>query len=384
MRVRRQSYGNKIVSSLIGAVLGVIMFLGSFVVLYINEGRENLGRIAGQATEVTQSSQAQAKELICLKGKLDAENYAKDTYLADSNYLYISRIVEMYAYVETEHREERDNLGGSTTIRETYTYELKWTSNPSKSTTYKGDSNERPTISNETQYNAWIDNKPHTGTQKATNMYIGDYSVNNSVQLTGMTNLNIQDNNTDLTTLENSVVYGNYIYKSNEGEIVPSSPKLGDVRINYKALKADDSGIIFGAFSDENTISAFITPKNKTLLRYFSGVDTKDEAVAIMEKEHKTMTWILRVVGFLLMFLGLVAMTGPLTKFLSVIPVFSRISGFIFGVIAFFIALILTTITVLLSMILHNFWLAIAFVALIIVITILVILKKRKTAQARR
>ena len=53
MNVKRQSFGNKILSSFVTAIIGVILFFGSFVVLYINEGRENIGKIAESAVEIT-------------------------------------------------------------------------------------------------------------------------------------------------------------------------------------------------------------------------------------------------------------------------------------------------------------------------------------------
>lgn len=383
MRVRRQSYGNKLASSLVGAVLGIIMFLASFVALYLNEGRENLGKIAAGAKEVTSHSQAKTEELICFKGTLDADIYAKDTYLIEDDYLYIERIVEMYGYEETKHTDKKDNLGGSSTITESYTYQLKWTSSPLKSTNFKGDNSERPTISNETQYNSRITDMPQSITEKATSMHIGDYSVNEDVQLSGASALSITASNSNLSSLPNSIINNQYILQSSQEEPSFSSPKLGDIRISYKAIKANKSGIIFGAFSHQ-AISKFVTPKNKTLLRYFSGVDTKAEAVSILEKEHKTMTWILRLVGFLLMFLGLVAMSNPISEFVSVIPIFSKMSKGVFGIIAFIVSLVLTTLTVLLSIILHNFWAAIAVVVLLVIIIILAIARKRKNIDSKK
>ena len=56
MKVRRQSYGQKILNFFAAAILGVIMFLASFAVLFWNEGRENLAKAAGLAEDITDSA----------------------------------------------------------------------------------------------------------------------------------------------------------------------------------------------------------------------------------------------------------------------------------------------------------------------------------------
>ncbi len=379
MKVRRQSYGNKLATSMIGAIIGIIMFLGSFVVLYYNEGRENLGKIAATAKEVTNNSQAKSEELICFKGIIDTSDYAEDTYLVNDEYVYIERRVEMYAYVETKHTDKKDNLGGSSTITESYTYKLEWSTNPTTTPNFNGDANEKPSITNENAYNNRIETMPKSATYQSSNIQVGEYPIADSVELSGAKELGINEFKVNLATLPNAVISEKYILQSMGENPSFSSFKEGDIRISFNIIKAGGNGIVFGAFSS-GTITKFITPKGKSLLRLFSGVDTKAEAVSIFEKEHKTMTWILRLIGFILMFAGLMAMSNPITEFVSVIPIFSKVSKFAFSIIALIISLILTTLTILLSMILHNFWLAIALVAVIVLLVIVVITQKRKKA----
>ncbi|MFW5780457.1 MAG: TMEM43 family protein [Bacillota bacterium] len=379
MRVTRQSYGSKLISSVIGAILGIVLFLGSFVVLYINEGREDLSKIAMNAEVITQQeNNLESGSLVFIKGNLDTSNYVSDDYLTNDNYIFITRAVEMYAYVEKEHKESEDNLGGSTTTVTTYTYEKKWTKSPNKSTTFRGDDNEVPTDIPE-GYNTWIEQKPSDNYQKASDLNMGDYSVGENVSFSGSKTLNLTQDNTETDDLDNPVVMEKYLYNSFSEPPAPTSPSLGDIRISYKVLTSEDTGMLLGAV-DGNDILAYITPKNNKLFRFFAEADSKAEAVLILESEHKTTTWILRLVGWFMMFAGLLAMTGPVTKFLSVIPFFSRISGFIFAVAAFFISIVLSALTILLSIILQNFWLAVALIILVILIIIFVIRSKRKKA----
>ncbi len=381
MRTVRTSFGQKIIGSFIGAILGIVLFFGSFVVLYLNEGRENLGRISQSSVEISQAAHnLEDGTLICINGSLSATTYAFDSYLNAGNYIIVRRSVEMYAYEETEHSRTQDNFGGSSTTTYTYSYAKKWVSSPQKSTSFKGDSTEKPGDI-PSGYDSWIDAMPENNTSNAEGLSIGRYALSGTPSFSGDTSLALTSELVNISGVSNSALSGNYILIGNQAGISSGEPKLGDIRISYKTISADDTGMLLGAVSGEG-ISAFSTPKNNTLYRFFSEASSRDQMISILETEHKTLTWILRLIGWLMMFMGLVAMTGPVTKFLSVIPFFSRVSGFLFGVAAFFISLVLTTLTVLLSIILHNFWLAIAFVVLIVAVVVVIVIQKRKKALA--
>lgn len=381
MKVVRQSYGKKIGSSFIGAILGIIMFLGSFVVLYLNEGRENLGKVADSVTEISAQGSVTDGALVSVKGNLDADTYAADDYLIGGNYIALSRYVEIYAYVETEHSESHDNLGGSTTTTYTYTYSTEWTSSPESTSSYEGDSSEIPS-NIPASYNSWISGMPSSASSDASGLSIGAFNISGTPDFSGAVNLTLSEAVANNDSITNSIVTSNYIIIGNQDNVSSASPKLGDVRISYTVITANDSGVIFGAVNG-NTISSYTTPKDNSLFRFFAETDSTAEAVEILKTEHKTMTWLLRLAGFLLMFIGLICISGPITNLLSVVPVFSHISSFVFGIIAFFVSLILTSLTIILSMVLHNFWLAIAFVSLVVIIIVLILKKKKKHSRGR-
>jgi hypothetical protein len=81
---------------------------------------------------------------------------------------------------------------------------------------------------------------------------------------------------------------------------------------------------------------------------------SREEAIAELALEHKIITWILRVVGFLMMWFGLSAVLGPLAALTDLIPALGNFGRFMIGLIMFPISLFLTTVTVIVSMILHS------------------------------
>jgi len=84
-----------------------------------------------------------------------------------------------------------------------------------------------------------------------------------------------------------------------------------------------------------------------------------------------------------MMWFGLMALFGPISVLLDILPVFGAISRSLIAIVTFLTALVLTTITVIVSMIVHS------LIALIITLTIFVgaivaffvIRKKRKQPQ---
>lgn len=109
MRVEKKSYGKRILDSFVGVLIGFLLFIGSFIVLFINEGRENLANYARQASEYNQGETYEENDLVYIVGSLSATNFAADNYLKEDGYIYLERIVEMYAYIEHEHTKTRKN-----------------------------------------------------------------------------------------------------------------------------------------------------------------------------------------------------------------------------------------------------------------------------------
>ena len=379
MRVERTNFGQRIVNSFVGVLIGILLFFGSFLVLFLNEGRENLANYAKKA-KVYQSENVYSKdELLYTVGKLNASTFAGDDFLNNGNYIYIERYVEMYCYVEKEHQETKENIGGSTTTVVTYTYELSWTSSPAKTTTFKGDNTEKPTNLPE-QYDSWITNMPQNQNNTGSGFSIN--SVNMSPNGLILSNAKDLALSTDITKNlnANDTISNNFIFRKNSTNGTINQPGVGDIRIYYHVITADDEGILFGRI-ENNSFTSFVTKKNNTFYRFFSGIESQNQAVSILQAEYKLTLWIFRIVGFVMMFIGLLLFSRPLTTLLSVIPFFAKMGRFIFGVFSFFISLFLTTITIILGIIFNNIYLASLFVLLIIGIIILVLIKKKNQKE---
>jgi hypothetical protein len=394
--VTSRSWGSNIMNSIKGVVFGLILFIGSFVVLWMNEGRQDMSVAAELCMSIKPDIiQADAEgKPVCVSAKMTSEETLGDPeFLMPGDYITLSRHVEMFAWVENQSSEERKKIGGGTETVTTYTYEKKWTSSSSVSTNFR--------------YPEGHENQPSTMEDKSVTVQsakVGAYSValdglslpsENPVEIKQNMLISLQpqsagDKIVQKTSTGGDVIVeggsapagrrleGGYIYIG-KGSL--QSPGLGDVRIKYDALPKNIYVTVFGKLQGDRIVPYMYKGEYK-LFRAFTA--ERDESIAILAKEFKVTGWILRVIGFVMMWIGLSMFFGPINAVLDVLPILGSVGRGIVSFVMFFVALILSIVTVLISMIAHN--LIALIITLVIIITAGIVLlrraKKKSPAQA--
>lgn len=343
-------YGTRIGKSFVGVLLGIVMFFGSFVLLFWNEGRTDLSSIAKTAIELpagaASTDAAVQGKLVSASGVVTSnEELTDDLYLQPGKYLAVDRKAEMYAWVETKSEKSHTNVGGSETTDTTYDYAMEWTSDPQPSTAFQyPEDHENPDVT------------VPSDTFTVGTLTVGAYEVTGDVDLPPTTPLSLKK---DLVALGGGAkLSGDYVFL---GTGTVMSPKLGDTRISYSVLNAGFDGTVFGKLASSK-ITKSVDADGNELFRVFPG--SRDEAIATLHSEFVTMGWVWRVVGFLLMWFGLAGVLGPISTLLDILPFLGSTSRFLVSVVTFPIALVLTVVTVLISMVLHS------LIALIIVLAL--------------
>lgn len=368
--VTRTGYGKRIGGAFGGVIIGLILFVAAFGVLYWNEGRTNMSDVGKEAIEIDSSNANPDAyldgKLVSASGKFITTETLGDDYLQAGNYIALQRTVEMYAWDEEKEDKETENFGGSSTTTTTYTYDREWMNSVPNS--------------NEFNYSAGHENpakKIDNLTKKATNAKLGLYAINlDSVTLPDYTSLAL--NNRDAIIAEmaglNGKLEGNYIFY---GQGTITNPEIGDLRISYSVVNSGIETTVFGKL-DGDKISSYLDEDNNKLYRVFTG--SREDALATMHTEYVTSLWIFRAVGFLMMWIGLGLFLGPLSIIASVVPFFGKMTRTITGLISLIAALVFSIITILISILIHNV-IALIIVGVIIVIAIVLIvigIKKRK------
>jgi hypothetical protein len=339
--VTRTGYGKRMGRSLAGIIIGPILFISSFVLLFWNEGRQDLSLIAKTATTIsaeTQNADANLEnKLVDTHGKLITTETLADTYLKPGNYISLKRTVEMYSWQEDKDDKSSTSVGGSETTETTYEYVQEWTDEPENSSDFKYPTDhQNPPMS--------LENK----TINATVAKIGVYDLNlDSITMPEYTKLELNQDNTIINAGNKESLSNGYVYIGN-GSF--ATPQIGDLRIAYEIVPSDIEVTVFGKLTGSEIVS-FIDGKGSTLYRAFNG--TRDEAIKAMHNEYVASIWMIRGVGFAMMWIGLSMFFGPLSTFLSFIPFLGKLSGAIIGLITFLVSLVLSFITVMISMLIH-------------------------------
>ena len=327
-----------IFNSIIGALFGVVLFFASFVVLWMNEGQvdmSSIGKTSVPITAATRDAGAEGK-LVAAKGDLTAAEPLGDaSYLKAGDYLTLQRKVEMYAWKEKEESNTHKDVGGGSTTTKTYTYRKDWTDEPGKSSEFRHpEGHENPSLPLKSE------------TTKAKEVKLGAYAVDMEnltlpdAKPVGLTTDNVEDNDTWKPD-------GDYLV-NREGAL--KAPKVGDARISYQALTSPLSVTLFGKAESDKLVP--FTKDKSTLYRAFT--QDREGALATMHSEHETSLWIIRGVGFLMLWFGLMLCWGPVISTLNILPAIGNLGGCLAGVAMFGVALVLWIATVLVAMVAHN------------------------------
>lgn len=354
----KQGYGSRILNSIKGIGIGFLLFFISFGVLYWNEGRVDLSKIADDAMPISSEagadrSEAQGK-LVSAPGQITTSEMIGDgLFLQEGNYIKVSRMVETYAWVEETTETTKTKVGGSTETTTEYDYVKKWVSTPPDSSKFEfpeGHTNTPPKFENTTN--------------TVQQVQVGALTANtNGLDLPGSSALRLDETNTlmtdDAELIENKYIYipVSFALEDEEGfedeEFVSSysSPTIGDTRVSYSVIQPQQEGTLFGKLSGD-MVETFRDKDGNTLYRFF--LSDAGGALETLHGEYKMALWGFRFLGFLLMWIGLGMILGPISVLLDVIPFLGSLSRSAVGFVTFIVALILSLITIIISAILHS------------------------------
>jgi len=97
VEVTRRGFGQNLMNSIFGVFVGIVLFILSFPVLWWNQGRTNLGKVAETSIPVTSVEAANDGQLVAAAGTLTVDGQlGDDPYLDPGDYVVISRESQMY------------------------------------------------------------------------------------------------------------------------------------------------------------------------------------------------------------------------------------------------------------------------------------------------
>lgn len=335
-RVTRQGYGSKIGDSLKGVVFGFFAIIASIGLLWFNESNsvKEIRKIAeGKKNTVTVDSKVytQANEgvLVHMSGTAETDDLLMDDeFRFELNAIKFEKVVEMYQYKENKKTETKDNVGGSTTTTETFTYEEVWS---------------ETLISSDGFNESWRSNPKDfdykAASYQAKNVDLGVYKLSSGLiaQIGGAEDFNVTEE--IYPTDDNyGLISGGKIYFGAGSK----NPEIGDERISFQVTYPHEISIV--SQQQGESFVPYVAKNGRTIELVYDGIKTSEEMFASEASKNSIMTWVLRLVGFLLMFAGFAAILKPISTVGSVIPLLGNVLqagiGIIAGLIAFIISFV--------------------------------------------
>ena len=325
--VTSQSWLSRITGSIKSVLTGLILFLISFIVLWFNEGRAvktAKGLEEGASNVISVASNSYDKnnsgKLIHTTGKIvTEENLKDDQFNITTKALKLKRTVEMYQWVEKTKKKKEKKIGGGEKTTTTYNYTKAWEKSLIESTNFK-----RPNgHTNPAQF-------PYASyTKTVSKATIGDFKVTESL-LSKIHNFSsypiasvdsIKHKNTSIfkDTSNNQTVF---IGKGNT-----TTPLIGDVKISFQTVKSNEDYSIISK-QTQNTFEPYNTNTGTKIAIVSKGINSAENMFQTAQENNTMLTWILRFVGFFLMFTGLSLMIKPLVVFADVLPFLGNILEF--------------------------------------------------------
>jgi hypothetical protein len=377
--VTNESWFSRIGSSIKGILVGVVLFLVAFPVLFLNEGRavrtyKTLKEGASNVVTIDSASVDAANEgkLVHMTGKAATDEKLSDSQFGVSaNAIKLKRNVEMYQWKEKKSTSSKKKVGGSKKTTTTYDYFKEWSKTPVKSSSFKKSSGH---VNPQTM--AYSKEE-----QKASAVTLGDFNLSKSLigKINAYESLPIAESAKIPDSLSGKVkIYaGGYYYGSD-----PASPSVGDLKITFQVVKPLEVSVISQQIG--STFEPFLSKTGKKLEMIKAGTFSAEAMFEQAKKNNAIMTWILRGVGFVLMFIGIGMVFKPLSVVADVLPILGNLVGAASGFVAALIAGLFSLLTISVAWIVYRPLLGIILLVVCgaIVYQIKVVVGKKKQAAA--
>ncbi|HUB84673.1 MAG TPA: TMEM43 family protein, partial [Rhizomicrobium sp.] len=236
----------------------------------------------------------------------------------------VARDASMYQWRENKKDETHDKLGGGQETVTTYTYEKVWSDSAINSSDFRHpEGHENPAM-------------PFASTQfAASDAKLGGFALDaDTLKLVDPSDALHPDAPSGWSVSQGAFYKGN-----------PDAPQVGDMKVTYRGL-ASGSTISVLAAQSHGGFAPFIAGNGYQLRMAETGNHSRAEMIAQKKSEESVLTWILRFVGFVLIFIGAFMFLSPLSTFASVVPFLGSIVGAAAGLAAFVFAVPVTLIVI--------------------------------------
>ncbi len=337
----RQGWGERLGGAFGGIIAGIIMTLVSFVLLFVNEGRavkryQTLEEGAGNVLSVDSGKVDPAFEgkLVHMTGRAEVQGKVEDPEFGVSvEAIKLERAVEMYQWIEKKKTETKNKVGGGTEKVTTTSYDKQWASSLKKSSGFEHPEGHQNPDSMPYSPKDFVAEKVSLGVFQLPRFFIEQIKGGAEVPISSLEQLPEE-------MRPRAKLHDGGLYFGAD----PAAPQVGDTRVNFSAVLPSEISVIAKQTGD--TLEKYHAAAGGSLEILAMGTESAEAMFEAEKVANKTLTWILRGAGFLLMAIGLGLIARPLKVMADVLPIAGRVVGAGVGFFAFALAAIGSSITI--------------------------------------
>jgi hypothetical protein len=325
--------------SIKSVLVGVLFFLVSFPLLFWNEGRavktaRSLDEGASAVVSVPSDrvDPTNDKKLVHTTGQATTDEVLNDADFGIAlNAIKLIRNVEMYQWEERTTSEERKKLGGGTERVTRYDYEKVWASQVIDSDLFKHPEDHRNPSRMPFESRTLVARKVTLGAFTLSSEQVGMLDEGEDLQI---------DPAMEAAPRRVKVSLDSGMFHTGAD---PSSPDIGAVRVRFEVVRPKAVSVVGQQTGD--TFEPYKARAGDDILLVKESALSAAAMFEAARTENTIITWVLRVVGWLLMFFGLLMVFRPISVFGDVVPIVGSILGAGLGVFSFLVASALSTLT---------------------------------------
>ena len=368
--VTTKSWGSRLMDSIRGLFLGLILIIGSLILLWWNEGRaihtENDLKDGSKNVVHLQSNlplPENEDKLVHLTGTVNTADTLNDPdFNIYTNAIALKRNVLFYQWEERSEEKTEKELGGSEKTTTTYSYSKNWVSSKINSNNFK-----KP--------EGHINNSAYSysnSSYEAENVFIDSFKLSKEV-IDKISNF--EPFPLDSSSKNNSYkISSNTIYLGSGN--LENNPQIGDVKISFEVVKSSQLVSIISKQS-QNTLVPFVGKNGSTINELMFGEVSADEMFKEAISNNKMITWLLRLLGLVFCISGFMLLFKPLVIIGDFVPFIGSIVGIGTGLVSSILGMIFSFITVAISWFFYRPIISIILISVVVLLFIFLLYRRK-------
>lgn len=376
----RVSWFTRIKNSIVGVLIGLVLIVLMVFMLFWNEGRavqtaRSLTEGAGAVVSVSPDAVDAANDgkLVHVTGPVSTTSRPADTTFGISvDGVRLVRTVEMYQWKESSKSETTNKVGGGQETVTTYSYSKEWSESAIGSSGFKNPGgHENPPM------------EIRSARFQVADARLGAFTLSDRV-ISGLGGEKTLALSPDMTEAIDAAYSGNKRVTVAENRIYlgfsSTNPAVGDYRISYAVARLGVASVIGaqrgGGFEPYQTIAG------DQLLMVEDGAVPADKMFADAQSANMVLTWVLRVVGLVLLAIAFGMLLAPLGVAADVIPPLGSLLRMGTGIVAMLLAAVVGSATIAIAWFWYRPVLSLIIIAIGVAVAAALIFVGRSRAKA--